>query len=80
MKTKRDQDGNYIGNYKGLDFIVLGLNEGWVFCVDFWSSSMCQILTYDSREDGEAAYKTKKACLQVLKEAIDTEIYKTATL
>lgn len=75
MKTNRDINGNYTGNYKGLDFIIYNFPEGWVFNIDFWSKLMCQKLSYDSRQDGVLPFKTKKYCINILQETIDNNEY-----
>ncbi len=76
IKTNRDKNGNYTGKYKGVNFIIYGFPEGWVFNIIYYCKLMCQDSTYDSRDSGEYAFSTKKRCLQILKETIDNNKYK----
>ena len=68
-KTSKDENGNWIGEYLGLKFILLNLREGWVFDIYFYSPIMLSEKTFFSNEDYEP-FRTKKDALNSVIEKI----------
>lgn len=73
MKTKRDVNGNYTGNYKGFDFIIYHYQEGWHFDVYYYNDLMLSVDIFSSLEYTNGYYTTKKHTLKILKECIDNK-------
>lgn len=74
LNTKRDKDGNYTGEYKGVEFKIYAISNEWPFIINYFSKTMDQIETYSSTED-IPDMKTKKLSMLALKDTIDNKDY-----
>lgn len=70
MKTSKDSNGNWAGSYKGIDFVLYNLKEGWSWSIRYYSPIFEEEQLYNSSEDYPAT-KTKKEALVNIKEAIE---------
>ena len=73
MKTKRDVNGNYKGNYKGFDFTIYNHQEGWHFDVKYYNDLMLSNDTFSSLEYANGYYKTKRYTLNIIEECINNK-------